>query len=1390
MIRVLSFLCCAILFVSLAPVSKAVLLAHYEFESNGSLGLDSAGSHDGIQAGGDVVYSNTSRLGTGALRLDGTGTGIRLDNSADFQSLTTFTIAAFVRPDLNSATWGGGANNVGRIFGSVGLDGPGGTPYGDVNGYGFALLRSGNTAGLRYTSYLVKDYDLTAGSLATPIQDDEWVHAAVVVTEGNAEFFLDGASVGLIEHTLNANVTSNFFHIGASGNSNTDAFAGLLDDVRIYNEALDSTAISTLANPGGTGQLGLYVEVDRETGDIMLVNDSSSSVDIRGYSLLSDTGRFESESWLSVTDNYDQGNGSATLDSDDDWLLFSTSAFDLSEATQGELSLGGGSTIALGNAWRKGPAEDVTAEILLSDGTSFMIPVEFTGNGDTSWLTGDLDFDGDIDLADFSVFNAGLFSTDLDAELTDTYLMGDLDGDGDNDFFDFLLFKESYVAAGGNPAAVSFGSAVPEPSSMALLSLAAVGCLVSVRRRLGRAALAVVASLGACLAACGPAVADFTPVFEYSFPASYDGTGPGSSVLDQSSAGHDATVDAGTNTAALIDNRPSGFDSSLMSLTAANGGHGATTEIDLLENSTIDDYGGFMMDVWMQWEGTYTNTRKQIDYAGTEYIRTSGGDAVAGTTPVQFVLSDSGTILSHTINANEWYHVQGVFDSGTNQTDESGNLVGNAYLYVDGVLVDSAFGVTKTSFGDSLDRPIGINRWAGGGGDWNQGLIFNPSVYLGHAEEPMQLFIDTTTGEATLEHMPNGLLPDARDIDFYQITSASGALTTDTWTSLQDSGFGGEANAADYNSDGFVDIADYTVWRNLLGSTGSDLAADGNGDSVVDAADYVLWKDNFGASPAAGGWAEAGVLTSSLIGESYLTGSTLFANGLSTSLGELWDETSLLDPTTDLVFQYHVAGESGLRTGVVKLVGGTLVASVAVPEPSSVLLLGLAGIGLLAVRRRQVMGTTAPRKWAAALLSVVALFTCQSASADTTNDRVYPFGESAGDGGSAGVYVIDSAYESTFDDAYDSNNLSGTAHDLLPFEYDGTAALKASSGTGPQFTSVAGRPLAGSSTIGVTFDGVNDMLIGARLGMPQTSASSLTGSTTPPTALSAGTGPFDYSGITRRGFDLWVNPDETNAVFGTSQQAVVLDTNQHGVLISDAGTWVLRYDATDIDSGVAVKDNSVDGGWSHVMVVNPNGLSFSGGILYVDGEAIAARRWGYTPSDDTPLVIGASTGVYDPNADESLPVFQGGTSDFFAGSVDNLNMFVLGKSLGGVDYGTFNLVTDNPYVANALSGYGEADLNGDGLTTETDVTAFIANWGSINLVNDLQIGDLSTRMAGDFNIDGAVGLDDWQILAENYTGSAPLNLDALLAGQAIPEPSSIVLLAMAAGLLMARKQRR
>jgi hypothetical protein len=62
-------------------------------------------------------------------------------------------------------------------------------------------------------------------------------------------------------------------------------------------------------------------------------------------------------------------------------------------------------------------------------------------------------------------------------------------------------------------------------------------------------------------------------------------------------------------------------------------------------------------------------------------------------------------------------------------------------------------------------------------------------------------------------------------------------------------------SAGDYNQNGMVDAADYTVWRDTLGST-TDLRANGDDTGasagVIDQADYALWKTYFGQTAGSG----------------------------------------------------------------------------------------------------------------------------------------------------------------------------------------------------------------------------------------------------------------------------------------------------------------------------------------------------------------------------------------------------------------------------------------------------------------------------------------------------------------------------------------------------------
>jgi hypothetical protein len=65
------------------------------------------------------------------------------------------------------------------------------------------------------------------------------------------------------------------------------------------------------------------------------------------------------------------------------------------------------------------------------------------------------------------------------------------------------------------------------------------------------------------------------------------------------------------------------------------------------------------------------------------------------------------------------------------------------------------------------------------------------------------------------------------------------------------------SSPGDFNHDGRIDAADYSLWRHTFGSM-SDLAADASGNGTVDAADYVIWRDRFAEEVADSSAAVAG----------------------------------------------------------------------------------------------------------------------------------------------------------------------------------------------------------------------------------------------------------------------------------------------------------------------------------------------------------------------------------------------------------------------------------------------------------------------------------------------------------------------------------------------------
>ena len=89
---------------------------------------------------------------------------------------------------------------------------------------------------------------------------------------------------------------------------------------------------------------------------------------------------------------------------------------------------------------------------------------------------------------------------------------------------------------------------------------------------------------------------------------------------------------------------------------------------------------------------------------------------------------------------------------------------------------------------------------------------------------------------------------NAEDLVFsYELADSRGQLVTGIVSYINEA----PGLVGDYNADGIVDLADYTVWRNNLGASITLPGEDGTATpGQVTVEDYQVWKDNFGNSLA------------------------------------------------------------------------------------------------------------------------------------------------------------------------------------------------------------------------------------------------------------------------------------------------------------------------------------------------------------------------------------------------------------------------------------------------------------------------------------------------------------------------------------------------------------
>lgn len=487
----------------------------------------------------------------------------------------------------------------------------------------------------------------------------------------------------------------------------------------------------------------------------------------------------------------------------------------------------------------------------------------------------DLNDDGDIDLDDFELF--------MSQHLVPSPTLGDLDGDGDNDFDDFLQFEDLYDTFYGAGALAAALGSVPEPATLGGALLGVFGLMF----RRGRRAVPLAAVAGlAAVSACGDANAQMGQIgdtwvleswedlSDWQSPSFYAGNGnPGAMAptLEQSAVG--ATEGSfSLKITQFGDNGATPGQFSWNATTNPNWGPGHPG-YDALVNAVNIGAEHFVVHVDTTFrnvdlpESNELNISLGFDFVGRQAGTWLFGDA-DGTQTTSIPLADFG-LADAEDEGNDSISVQVAFQGNTDAIDPFSAYIDNIVLEqisvpdlltleVDrgtgaAVLKNNSSGPVSWNYlevkspGGALDAAgwssfddqdiDGARTWTEAGGS-SSNMLVEASLLGSHTME-----VGESISLGTLYNPFSGI----EDLDI-EIRREGGPATRtyDQIVSYVGVSAGVEG---DYNADGVVNAADYTVWRDALGQA-ITLPNEGDTPGTVTQEDYVVWANNYGSSAA------------------------------------------------------------------------------------------------------------------------------------------------------------------------------------------------------------------------------------------------------------------------------------------------------------------------------------------------------------------------------------------------------------------------------------------------------------------------------------------------------------------------------------------------------------
>ncbi|GAA5481419.1 LamG domain-containing protein [Haloferula sargassicola] len=240
--------------VGLALASPAALVAHYTFDeaSGATTALNEVTGSTTGTVGANVVTGTAGISGNAYSFSGATGQAdiVDMGNASFFAAITTsgaYTLSAWV----NSTEATGGRNVV--VFAGNDADS---NDYADLGTTVTEPGHEGEAYGRNRPNTNTPSVATGYFSDGATVVDGTWHHIAMTVDLSGAvvSLYVDGALANsqTIPSGFETFPVMNNFEIGRLGRSSpTDGYEGLVDDVQVYDEALDATGIAYLfANPG------------------------------------------------------------------------------------------------------------------------------------------------------------------------------------------------------------------------------------------------------------------------------------------------------------------------------------------------------------------------------------------------------------------------------------------------------------------------------------------------------------------------------------------------------------------------------------------------------------------------------------------------------------------------------------------------------------------------------------------------------------------------------------------------------------------------------------------------------------------------------------------------------------------------------------------------------------------------------------------------------------------------------------------------------------------------------------------------------------------------------------------------------------------------------------